>query len=120
MKQGLDVSANELKLTPSDMGLVQVAIDASRGKAGATQAKIKSVANLHATALPTNTDRFLFRRLTDSWVRRRAKFRSCGTLKINRTETLSDGSVVSPDRHDRQTAITPERPAPAQNRRLLC
>jgi hypothetical protein len=90
--------ANELKLTPSDMGLVQVAIDASaRRKAGATQAKINvsyeparnGTSNEHLTS-------FRFGDWTDSWYVVTRSSDLGGTLKINRTETLSDGSVVTP------------------------
>jgi hypothetical protein len=90
--------ANELKLTPSDMGLVQVAIDASaRRKAGATQARIN--VSYEPTRNGTSDEHltsFRFGDWTDSWYIVTRSSDLGGTLKINRTETLSDGSVVTP------------------------
>jgi hypothetical protein len=90
--------ANELKLTPSDMGLAQVAIDASaRRKAGATQARINvSYEPAHNGTSNEHLISFRFGDWTDSWYIVTRSSDLGGTLKINSTETLSDGLVVTP------------------------
>src|SRR5580765_349806 len=90
--------ANELKLRPSDIGLIQVAIDASaRRKAGATQAKINvSYEPAHDGTSNEHLTSFRFGDWTDSWYIVTRSPDLGGILKINRTETLSDGSVVTP------------------------
>lgn len=90
--------ANELKLTPSDMGLVQVAIDASaRRKAGATQTQINvSYEPARNGTSDEHLTSFRFGDWTDSWYVVTRSSDLGGILKIRRTETLSDGSVVTP------------------------
>ena len=91
------LTTNELKLTPPDIGLAQVMIDASaRRKAGATQAKIQvSYEPAGNGTADEHLIRFRFGDWTDSWYVVTRSSDLDGTLKIGRTETNSDGSVVT-------------------------
>ena len=105
----LSLPANELKLTPPDLGLAQVMIDASsRRKAGAAQAQIQvSYEPVGNGTADEHKIRFHFGDWTDSWYVVTRSSDLGGTLKIERTETNSDGSVVShPAVTTDKTAIT--------------
>jgi hypothetical protein len=93
----LSLPANELKLTPPDIGLAQVMIDASsRRKAGATQAQIQvSYEPAGNGTADEHLIRFRFGDWTDSWYVMTRSSGLGGTLKVRRTETDSDGSVVT-------------------------
>jgi hypothetical protein len=105
----LSLPANELKLTPPDIGLAQVMIDASaRRKAGATQAQIQvSYEPAGNGTADERLIRFRFGDWTDSWYVVTRSSGLGGTLKVRRTETNSDGSVVThPAVTTDKTAIT--------------
>jgi hypothetical protein len=89
--------AKELKLTPPDIGLAQVLVDASaRRKAGSTQAQIQvnykpkenGTADEHLT-------RLRYGDWTDSWYVVTRSPDLGGSLEVEWTETNADGSVIT-------------------------